>query len=165
MGWVWEDSFSCGCVSVWCTMKCSVLNQEDWFRFACWLSDELSQEWLEGQSAEAKNQNWVAVVKVSQFCVMVSSLLSRKERPYSGVPRSWARWHWRGQLQCLPVNKADRHKWSGFPTILNPEAEFLSSQGTGTRCNDRYHQWEGTNNPPQAVCCLSQLLEGKQRWN
>lgn len=114
---------------------------------------------MEGQSVEAKNQNWVAVVKVSHFCVMVSSLLSRKERPYSGVPRSWARWHWRGQLQCLPVNKADRHKWSGFPTILNPEAEFLSSQGTGTRCNDRYHQWEGTNNPPQAVCCLSQLLK------
>lgn len=88
-----------------------------------------------------------------------------KKTPYSGVPRSWVRWHWRGQLQCLPVNKADRHKWARFPTIFNPDAEFLSNHGTGTRYIDRYHQREGTNNPPQATYCLSQLLEGEQRWN
>ena len=151
-------------VYAWSMVKHSVLlSLEDSLRFAHWLSADLSQEWWEEQSVESTNQNWAAAVKVSHFCVVDSPLFSGKENLYSGASRSWARWHWRGQLPCLPVNKADRQKWARFPTILNPEAEFLSSQGTGTRCNDRYQQWEGTNNPLQALYCLSQLLEGKQK--
>lgn len=88
-----------------------------------------------------------------------------KKAPYPYVPRSWAKWHRRGQLQCLSAcQRLTGINWRGSHHS-QPWCRIPVKPGNRNKIYWQVSPTGGYEQAPTGQLCLSHFLVGKQKWN